>query len=331
MDSYYMGIDTSAYTTSVAVIDEKRNLIFDGRNMLKVKHGDRGLRQQEAVFQHINNLPSLINLLSNEVDISRIRTVSASTKPRNNKESYMPVFKVAQGQAFVISKILEAEYKEFSHQEGHIAAGILGSNMNHSKRFLAFHISGGTTELLYIEDNMKNYNIKIIGGTKDISAGQLIDRIGVKLGLLFPCGREMDILSSNGLIINKKLPISIDETWVNFSGAETFFYRLVEDKLYSKNDISNSVFNCIAESLVNIVIQAIKIYDVNDILIIGGVAANMFLRKVFDEKINKSGLGNVYFPITNYCTDNAIGIAYLGAIKDGEKSFGGLQNGIDAI
>ncbi len=324
MSRYYMGIDTSAYTTSVAVIDEDHNVIFDSRNILKVKHGDRGLRQQEAVFQHINNIPKIIDELSNEIDVSKIKTVSASAKPRNSKESYMPVFKVSQGQAFIISKILKAEYKEFSHQEGHIAAGILGSNMDYSRRFLAVHISGGTTELLYVEDSKINYNVKIVGGTKDISAGQLIDRVGVKLGLIFPCGKEIDTLSQNGLIVHKKIPINTDKTWINFSGAETFFYRLIEDNLFSKNDISNSVINCIANSLANVVIEAIKLYDINNVLIVGGVAASTLLREILYEKIHKSRLGNVYFPITSYCTDNAIGTAFLGAIKDGEKSFGGL-------
>lgn len=319
-----MGIDTSAYTTSVAVIDEDHNVIFDSRNILKVKHGDRGLRQQEAVFQHINNIPEIIDALSNEIDVSKIKIVSASVKPRNSKESYMPVFKVSQGQAFIISKILNTEYKEFSHQDGHIAAGILGSNMDYLSRFLALHISGGTTELLYVEDDEKNFNIKIVGGTKDISAGQLIDRVGVRLGLTFPCGKEIDILSQNGFIVHKKIPINTDKTWINFSGAETFFYKLIEENIYSKNDISNNVINCIANSLANVVIEAIKLYDINNVLIIGGVAASALLRKILHEKINNSGLGNVYFPITSYCTDNAIGTAFLGAVKDGEKSFGGL-------
>ncbi len=324
MTKYFMGIDTSAYTTSIAIIDEFHNIIFDERSLLEVRQGDRGLRQQEAVFQHLNNIPRMIDTLSNKIELSKIKTVSASVKPRNLKESYMPVFKVAQGQAFVISRILNADYKEFSHQDGHIAAGVLGSSFNHKGPFLAFHISGGTTELLLVEDNIKSYDIKLIGGTKDISAGQLIDRIGVKLGFGFPCGKEMDMLSQNGNIINKKLPINTDDTWINFSGAESFFYRLIEEKLYNNEDISNSVFHCIANALANVVIESIKVYDINDILIIGGVAANSLIRQILNQRIYESGLGSIYFPIAEYCTDNALGTAFLGAIKRGEKSFGGL-------
>lgn len=324
MNKYYMGIDTSAYTTSVAVVNEFGEVVFDKRIVLKVKHGERGLRQQEAVFQHIINLPEILESLCKDVDTAKIKTVSASVKPRNIEKSYMPVFRVAQGQAFIISKILNAEYKEFSHQDGHIAAGILGSQVKLTKPFLAFHISGGTTELLYIEENIKNYDIKLIGGTKDISAGQLIDRIGVKLGFHFPCGKEMECASKNGKVINIKLPISTDGTWINFSGTETFFYRLVEEGNYTPDDISNSLFNCIANALTNIVIQAIKMYDINDILFIGGVASNSIIREVLEEKIIKSKIGNIYFPDPIYCSDNAIGTAFLGAIKEGERNFGGL-------
>lgn len=324
MNKYYMGIDTSAYTTSVAVVNEFGEVVFDKRAVLKVKLGERGLRQQEAVFQHIVNLPEIFDSLCKKIDTTKIKTVSASVKPRNVEKSYMPVFRVAQGQAFIISKILNAEYKEFSHQDGHIAAGILGSRLKITKPFLAFHISGGTTELLYVEEDTKNYNIKLIGGTKDISAGQLIDRIGVKLGFNFPCGNEMDFVSKSGSIINKKLPINTDGTWINFSGAETFFYKLVEERYYTSNDISNSLFNCIANAIVNIVIQAIKMYDIHDILFIGGVASNSIIREVLEEKIVKAQIGNVYFPNPIYCSDNAIGIAFLGAVKEGERNFGGL-------
>jgi len=324
MTNYYMGIDTSAYTTSIAVVDESYNVVYDDRRLLQVRQGHRGLRQQEAVFQHLNNIPLMFDTLSNKFDLTRIKSVSASVKPRNLKESYMPVFKVAQGQAFVVSRMLKTEYKEFSHQDGHIAAGLLGSDLKHIKTLMAFHISGGTTELLLVKDNIKNYDIELIGGTKDLSAGQLIDRIGVKLGLSFPSGKEMDMLSQDGNIIDKKIPINTHDTWINFSGAETFFYKLIDEKMYTKEDISHSVFYCVANALANVVIEAIKLYDIDDILIIGGVAANTLIRKILSYRIYESGLGKIYYPRPEYCTDNAIGIAFLGATKSGEKSFGGL-------
>ncbi len=116
MDSYYLGIDTSAYTTSIAVLNEEGKIIIDLRRTLKVKKGSLGLRQQEAVFQHINNLPEMFNYIANEIDLNKVNTVSASVKPRNVVGSYMPVFKVAQGHAFILARALNADYKEFSQE-----------------------------------------------------------------------------------------------------------------------------------------------------------------------------------------------------------------------
>ena len=323
MDRYYLGIDTSAYTTSISAVNQDDEIVFEGRKILKVSTGKRGLRQQEAVFQHLNNLPRMIEKLIEEIDKSKIVTVSASVKPRNNEESYMPVFKVSQGQAFILSKILGVQYKEFSHQEGHIAAGLLGCRVDLSNDFLVLHISGGTTELLYVRNDNHNYDINIIGGTKDISAGQLVDRIGVKLGLQFPCGGKLDTLSQQGVTISDKIPISTTNSWINFSGAETFFYKLI-DEMYKPEDIAKSVFHCISLSLVNIINYAISQFNIKDVLIIGGVASNSYVRDILDMEILRKNKATLYLPPKEFCTDNAIGIACLGRKNRGIKSYGGL-------
>jgi len=316
MTKYYIGIDTSAYTTSLAALNENKEIIFDMREILEVPLGQRGLRQQEAIFQHINNLPKLFNKLTKEIDINNIVSVSGSNKPRNIDDSYMPVFKVSQGQAFILSKILNVEYNEFSHQEGHIAAGLLGCNVHLEREFLALHISGGTTELIHIKNNYNNhqdYQIEVIGGTKDISAGQLIDRIGVSLGLHFPCGNSLEELSTNGKLIDKRIPISTNKSWINFSGPETFFYKLVDEK-YNTEDVSITVLNYVANSLANIISNAINEYQCRNILFIGGVASNTYIRSVITDRLCGSNV-KLHFPDKKFCTDNAIGIAYLGNLK----------------
>lgn len=321
MKEYYLGIDTSAYTTSVAVVDNRGNIVCDLRKVLEVKKGDRGLRQQEAIFQHISNLPYIIDKMSTEIDFSLVKVVSASVKPRNLEDSYMPVFKVAQGQALILSKTLKTPFLEVSHQEGHIAAGII-NNPNIPDKFLALHISGGTTELLLVNKNNWRYDIDLIGGTKDINAGQLIDRIGVKLGLTFPCGKELDLISREGSLIKEKVPISTNETWVNYSGTETFFQRIIDKEIYSSKDISKSIFYSIGNSLSIIIERAIKEYNIHDVLIIGGVASNKYIREIIDERIILRNYGNVFFGIEKLCTDNAVGVAYMGyihSIKSGGR------------
>lgn len=135
VSKYYLGIDTSNYTTSVALIDENNNILVDLRRVLKVKKGQRGLRQQEAVFQHINNMSVLIEEMSKLVDVYNIDTVSCSSRPRNLPDSYMPVFMVGKQQALIISNLLKTKFREYSHQEGHIAAGVMNRNLALCKKF----------------------------------------------------------------------------------------------------------------------------------------------------------------------------------------------------
>src|SRR5699024_4177956 len=148
------------------------------RKVLKVESRKKGLRQQDAVFQHLNNIPDIIGDLTENIDVEKLDTVSVSAKPRNAKNSYMPVFVVGKGQAYIIAKMLNLHYKEFSHQEGHIGAAMMSNDLIYKDKFLAFHLSGGTTEVLLVNNKEKNFKIDIIGGSLDISVGQLIDRIG---------------------------------------------------------------------------------------------------------------------------------------------------------
>lgn len=315
MTKLYLGIDTSNYTTSIGVIDENNNVVLDLRKTLEVKDSNRGLRQQEAVFQHLNNLPLLIDKLSNKIDLKNIETISVSTRPRNYFDSYMPVFVVGKNQAYIISRLLNTKYIEFSHQEGHIAAGLI----NYTKpidKFLSLHISGGTTEILLVENSLDNFHISIIGGSLDISLGQLIDRIGVSLGLGFPCGRELDVLSQNGSVLKLDIPISIkDKSWSNLSGLENYFIKLIDSKKYRKEDIIITLFHTISKIIEILIENTVDNNPTENVLITGGVAANSYIRNY----LSKNLALNLIFPIIELATDNGIGVAYLGKIKEGHR------------
>ena len=182
-----LGIDTSNYTTSLAIVSDKGEILADERRALRVKAGEKGLRQSEALFQHLENLPALSGKLF-EVYRQQIKAIAVSNKPRPAPGSYMPVFLAGLRFAQVISQALGVPLYCFSHQEGHIRACLHNKDSVNYGRFLAWHLSGGTSELLLVE----NGQIEIVGGSKDISFGQLLDRIGVVLGLGFPCGAELD-------------------------------------------------------------------------------------------------------------------------------------------
>lgn len=315
MTKLYLGIDTSNYTTSIGVVDENNNIIVNLRRTLEVKENNRGLRQQEAVFQHLNNLPILINSLSNSIDFSKVETISVSTRPRDSIDSYMPVFVVGKNQGYILSEVLNTNYKEFSHQEGHIAAGLL-NNSKKMDKFLSLHISGGTTEILLVENSLDNFNTTLIGGSLDISLGQLIDRIGVHLGFGFPCGNQLDELSKSGNLLKLDIPISIkDDSWSNLSGLENYFIKLIDSNKFKIEDVIITLFHTISKIIEILIINTVEKNPTDNILITGGVSANSYIRNYLSENIKL----NIIFPKIEICTDNGIGIAFLGIDRIGHR------------
>ncbi|WP_053957128.1 hypothetical protein [Inediibacterium massiliense] len=311
MKNLVLGIDTSNYTTSIAIVDKNNHLLFEDRKLLDVQTGKRGLRQSDALFQHVVNLPLLFEKISKLSIGHLIQTVCVSHKPRPTEDSYMPVFKASQSFGKVIASTLDCEYKEFSHQEGHIEAAIWSIKNNLKNEFLAIHLSGGTSEILHVKNNDQGgYIIDIIGGSSDISAGQFIDRIGVALGFSFPCGKEMDTLACKGKTNEILIPVSIKNTYMSFSGPETFTYKLLEKK-YETSIICASVFKCIGSALAKTIEKAIQETKITQVLISGGVASSTYITQYLDTYF-KDKKYDIFFGNAKYCTDNAVGIALLG-------------------
>ena len=207
-----LGLDTSNYTTSIAW--------FDGRSgenqsrLLPVRPGELGLRQSDAVFAHVQGLPALAARLFAGVDTGGLEAIGVSTRPRAVEGSYMPCFQVGLSQARTLAAALGVPVVEVAHQQGHLAAALWAAGKMDllDGPFLAWHLSGGTTELLYVEPEGWNLNCRRIGGTMDISAGQLIDRTGKLLGLPFPAGRHLDELSQ-ATGTEEAFRVKCPETW----------------------------------------------------------------------------------------------------------------------
>lgn len=310
MMALILGIDTSCYTSSVAVVNQKEELLFNKRKILSVPVGKRGLRQSEALFQHTNNLPELIEEISEEFDFSKLQLVSVSSRPRPLSDSYMPVFLSGISFARVISKMLNIPVKYFSHQEGHLMAGAWSAKAMHLYKdsFLCFHISGGTTELLMVNPSNQDLSIDILGGTKDLHAGQFIDRIGVSLGLAFPCGAELEKMAMKA---EKKIsvPVSTKESWINFSGPETYLQRLIQQE-GKPEDIALGTISCITESVLKVLEYTIKKTNIKNVLMVGGVCANQIMRKRLETYFQEKAA--IYFANPEFSTDNAVGTALLG-------------------
>lgn len=301
-----LGIDTSCYTTSVALAFEDGR-VFQKRKLLNVPDGARGLQQSAGVFQHVQNLPALMEALTMEHEGYRVTAVCASEKPRGIPGSYMPVFTVGAGAARQIAAALGVPYIPADHQRGHVRAALLGTDLI-GKPFLGFHLSGGTTEVLSVDEKLK---ISLIGGASDITAGQLIDRVGVKLGLSFPAGPALERLAMEGESASA-MPTSIKGVEASFSGAEAQAMRMIARGTRSE-DVAAEVFSVVARTLAKIVERIASETEVMDVLMAGGVASSRLLQKLLYARLQKTGShAKIYWADPEYAGDNAVGVALIG-------------------
>ena len=297
-----IGFDTSNYTTSIACFDGVEGV--NCSRLLPVKQGELGLRQSDAVFQHIKSLPELSGRLFSHVDVKSVTAVGVSTRPRAVDGSYMPCFMVGFTHAKMLSDALRVPLIEVSHQQGHVAASLWSAGRMDlmDKPHLAWHLSGGTTELLLVEPEGRNVRCIKIGGTTDISAGQLIDRTGQLLQLPFPSGKHLDALSAQAQgreVFKVKCP-----------GLE-FSLSGVQNKVqqfHAKNgdaaETAAYALRCVANAVYQASKNALAAYPGLEIVFSGGVASNSLLREVLKPL-------NPVFAQPQYSTDNAMGVAIL--------------------
>lgn len=305
----FLGVDCSAYTTSLALVDETERLIWEGRRLLPVPCGGLGLRQSEVVFAHIKNLPRLWAegaVLLKEIPPA---AVAAAVRPRPAAGSYMPVFKVSESAGALIARSLDLRFFSFSHQEGHLAAGLWSAGLPPG-RYLAAHLSGGTTELLSLEESRGGcLEISIVGGGDDLHAGQFVDRVGVALGLPFPAGPALEARARKGATGAVTLPVAVKGSRISFSGPASHALRLLQQGC-NPDDLARAVELCIADSLAAALLAAGDPALYKGILIVGGVAANAFIRFRMTQKGPSLPL---HFASPAFAGDNAAGLAVLAA------------------
>jgi len=303
-----LALDTSNYTTSIAVVTREKKIEIDERVCLQVAKGERGLRQSHALFQHMERLPDLLADTFQRIDPSCIKGVAASDRPRPVEGSYMPVFRAGTSFGKVVASALAVPFFSFSHQEGHLASAALGTEIEFLDRYLAFHLSGGTCELLLVEDG----TIQRVGGSKDISFGQVIDRIGVAMGLSFPAGKELDDMAAREPSQDPVLKdISFTDLDTNLSGLETQAIRLWNSGKVGKEQLSNQLFLTILRGLVKWSERASDQLNCDRILYSGGVAESRFLQEGLSRSMENSDV-KISFATSGRSSDNAIGIGILG-------------------
>ena len=307
-DPCYVGIDTSNYTTSVAISDAHGKVVANLKLPLPVKEGGRGLRQSDAVFAHVKNLPCLMRELGTLLRDYAVRGVGVSVRPRDAEGSYMPCFLTGEVAAQSLAAGLGVPVCRFSHQSGHLMAALYSSGAAETLlggRFGAFHVSGGTTEMLLVDPEKDGFSVKLLGGSVDLHAGQAVDRIGVALGLSFPCGPALEKLA---MANTKKIPkprISVRDGNCNLSGLENLaldLYRKTNDKALT----AAFVLRFLTQTLAEMAQWLRQAHGALPILFSGGVMSNRIIAKELREQ-----LGNVYFAEPAFSADNAAGVALL--------------------
>ncbi len=305
-----LGLDTSCYVTSVALVSDAGEVLYDGRLPLQVEQGGLGLRQSEAFFLHMRQLPMLVENAFTALHDGRytLNCIGASDAPRDDKDSYMPVFIAGLSTAKMLAASLSVPVHTFSHQQGHLRAAEIGC-APFAQRYLGMHLSGGTTEVVQVE--RETWSTSLLCATKDISAGQWIDRIGVLMGYGFPAGPSMDLLARSGQRTQKSIGIPLKDGMLSFSGAEAEVKRrLLRGEEHA--DIALEMFMSISRAICKALEYEHEKTGLTDALIAGGVAANTIVRQAVSEGMAKRCKDmHIGFAKREYAGDNAAGIALL--------------------
>ncbi len=312
----FLGIDTSNYTTSAAVYLSEENKVYQCKRLLPVKDGELGLRQSDAVFHHTRQLPDMIEQLFTEKKLNEPGVVTASARPRNIDGSYMPCFLCGEGFARSYSAVTGARLYTTSHQVGHILAALYSADRLGlvNERFIAFHVSGGTTDCLLCEPHNDNImNITEIGTSLDLKAGQAVDRTGLMLGLHFPCGISLEKLAVNADKSYKIKPVLKDGSCC-LSGVENKCRAMLESG-ESHENIAKYCLDFIAETIIAMTVHAVEKYGGLPLVFAGGVMSDVIIRERIISRFPRAS-----FAEPEFSCDNAAGVAIYGYLKSmGEK------------
>lgn len=312
MPGCYLGFDTSCYTTSVACFSPE-GVVFDGRKLLSVSLGARGLRQSEGLYQHIRQLPDLVEQLFEHIEQGTVKGIGCSFSPTGESDSYMPVFLAGINTARSLAAALHVPLFALNHQIGHIRAALIGNDaLLEEDSFYAFHLSGGTTDFLDVS-RCKNGDIyvKKIGYSTDLHAGQLMDRVGVSLGCSFPAGPELEKMAVSALAKNVKVPSCVKGFSCSLSGPESCLQRLVgKDYDY---EIAYGAYDLLARTVSKMIGNAYGELGRKPVLLCGGVSSSNLFRSL----LNARSDSKLFWGENHLSSDNAVGISAI-AFDKGE-------------
>ncbi len=302
MNKHSVGIDTSNYTTSAARYDGER-VLENRKLLLPVKPGEKGLRQSDAVFHHVKQLPQVLEPI---LEMGPAGVVGVSITPRSEMGSYMPCFLVGKGFACTLGAAWGVGVKFFSHQQGHIAAALYSAGKLEllDRKFLAFHVSGGTTEALLVQPDPQGMpEVELVAQSLDLKAGQAVDRVGVMLGMGFPCGPELEraALAWDRPVKARAYMKGRD---CSLSGVENQCRKLWEEG-HPREEVARTCLEMVLAALDAMCAGLLEDFGPLPVVFSGGVCSNSILRERLTEKYGGA------FAAPEYSADNGAGAAIL--------------------
>lgn len=301
----FLGLDTSNYTTSVALYDDEKNEIVQAKKLLAVKEGSLGLRQSDAVFSHVKELGARMDELMDGRCVT-LAGIGVSTQPRDAEGSYMPCFLVGEMAAHTVAAVCNLPVTAVSHQAGHIAAALFSAGRLDliGQRFIAFHLSGGTTECLLVQpDDERVFAVSPMAQSLDLKAGQAVDRVGGMLGLPFPAGRELEALA---LQSDQRYTVkaSFKGRDCSLSGVENRCQKMLAEGEPPCN-IARFCIDSIYAAVDRMTAEAKVCCGELPVVYSGGVMSNSIIRDGITQKYGG------HFAKPQFSSDNAAGVAIL--------------------
>lgn len=319
-DVYILAVESSCDETSIAIVKNGHEVI----SCVVLSQMDThalygGVVPEIASRMHVENITIVVEeaLLKAHIKMEQIDAIAVTYGPGLIGSLLIGV-EAAKTLSLVYNKPLVPVH--------HIAGHIYANNLEKSMEFplMALVISGGHTDLIYMKED---YSFERIGGTLDDAVGEAYDKVARVLNLPYPGGPRVDKLAFLGKD-TYPLPYPLDDDSYNFSfsGLKSAVINLNHNEKQKgneirKEDLACSYQNRVVKILTKKTIKAMKEYNVNNLIIAGGVSANRGIREEF-EKLASANNINLSIPRLEYCTDNAamIGAAGFYAYKLGRRA-----------
>ena len=304
-DIYTLGIESSCDETAVSVVKNGREILSNVVNtQIPIHTLYGGVVPEIASRNHINNISLVTKMAIQNANIhfEDIDIVACTYGP-----GLVGALLVGLSYGKALSFALNKPLVGVNHIEGHIAANYI-TYPDLKPPFLCIMMSGGNTQIVHVKDYT---DFEVLGRTKDDAIGEAFDKVARVIGLGYPGGPKIDKLAEKG-VSNIELPKThVEGLDFSFSGIKTAVINLQhKEPDINKENLCASFQKAITEMLMEKVKAAIEKTNMKKIVLAGGVSANSYIRKEFEE-LQKQGI-EVYMPDMKLCTDNAAMIASAG-------------------